>query len=535
MEAQPKTMQQKKARHYPETKIVLAASLMIFGVSFIFSLVILWPQSLLVDIFNERLTYHLMLDNEDYFTCDQQYQDFVVDRPTEDFQMLSFYVFNVSNAYEVIERGDQPVVTETGPYAFVKYTYKYDILFNDEDNTITYKEFSYLNEITDPDACEKMFYRLEKDYVQNDPCADSKCLCKDIDSIITIVNPLFLKILWEDTAFDLLALYSVEVFQTQKQLLNGPFLEAVRGHMVSRAYKEIYLFRIDMAVGQMLITAYNYMRTTLGRTDEEIALVSSADPYCGLDVYGVPSTVNCALAPLSFFSTLRPPSMLDSDIPSRSHLFNPSNDIAVTNTSYGLPRFLGLAFYYGFVDFNSKSGYTMVNSTTLQLVEDEFIIKLGYLAWGTYNLTAEKRAGCKLAVQSVAWQLGKGFLSVYRSNTVVTRNVYIEFNSTYEPVICAPMGEKCVYQYGYMQYQRGGGLFPLNSPLTADPDGDEGGAPCPVLAEEDGSFYCPYVASLALQCAMELRQISTEQLTVHVAASCGEMCFGVLGGYKDRW
>eukprot|EP01031_Cornospumella_fuschlensis_P028812 gene28812-34780_t len=465
MEAQPKTMQQKKARHYPETKIVLATSLIIFGVSFMFSLVILWPQSLLVDIFNERLTFHLMVDNEDYFTCDKQYQEFVVDTPTEDFQMLSFYVFNVSNAYEVIERGDQPVVTETGPYAFVKYTYKYDVLFNDVENTITYKEFSYLNEITDPDACEKMFYRLEKDYIQDDPCGNNKCSCKSIDALITVINPLFLKIMWEDSAFDMLALYSVEVFQTQKQLLNGPFLEAVRAHMVARAYKEIYLFRIDMAVGQMLITAYNYMRTDLNLTNEQIALISTAVPDCGLAVYGVLPTVNCPLAPQSFFTSLRLPTMLDSDIPSRSFLFDPSNDIAVTNTSYGLPRFLGLAFFYGYVDFNSKAGYTMVNSTTLQLVENEFIAKLGFLQWGKYNLTENERAGCKLALQAVANQLGKGFLTVYRSNPVVIQNVYIEFNTTYEPVICAPMGEKCLYQYGYMQQQRGGSLFPLNSPL----------------------------------------------------------------------
>lgn len=76
-------------------------------------------------------------------------------------------------------------------------------------------------------------------------------------------------------------------------------------------------------------------------------------------------------------------------------------------------------------------------------------------------------------------------------------------------------------------------LTPYEAPLVADADGD-GEPPCSYLAEE-GSFYCAQVADLALQCAMELRQISTEQLTVHVAASCGEMCFGILGGYKDRW
>ena len=39
----------------------------------------------------------------------------------------------------------------------------------------------------------------------------------------------------------------------------------------------------------------------------------------------------------------------------------------------------------------------------------------------------------------------------------------------------------------------------------------------------------------AMMCAMDLREISTDLLTVHVAISCGDMCFGVLGGVQDKW
>lgn len=39
----------------------------------------------------------------------------------------------------------------------------------------------------------------------------------------------------------------------------------------------------------------------------------------------------------------------------------------------------------------------------------------------------------------------------------------------------------------------------------------------------------------AMNCAMDLREISTDLLTVHVAVSCGDMCFGVLGGVQDKW
>eukprot|EP01034_Spumella_vulgaris_P027574 gene27574-34317_t len=39
----------------------------------------------------------------------------------------------------------------------------------------------------------------------------------------------------------------------------------------------------------------------------------------------------------------------------------------------------------------------------------------------------------------------------------------------------------------------------------------------------------------AILCAMSLREVETDQLTVHVAISCGEICFGILGGYENKW
>jgi class 3 adenylate cyclase len=39
----------------------------------------------------------------------------------------------------------------------------------------------------------------------------------------------------------------------------------------------------------------------------------------------------------------------------------------------------------------------------------------------------------------------------------------------------------------------------------------------------------------AMHCARTLSEIQTEKLSVHVAISCGEMCFGILGGMENRW
>ncbi|RYH30580.1 hypothetical protein EON65_04680 [archaeon] len=45
-----------------------------------------------------------------------------------------------------------------------------------------------------------------------------------------------------------------------------------------------------------------------------------------------------------------------------------------------------------------------------------------------------------------------------------------------------------------------------------------------------------YIACMqAIKCAMSLKDISTDDLSVHIGVTCGEVCFGVLGGYDDKW
>lgn len=45
----------------------------------------------------------------------------------------------------------------------------------------------------------------------------------------------------------------------------------------------------------------------------------------------------------------------------------------------------------------------------------------------------------------------------------------------------------------------------------------------------------PEIVLKAIRCALELRDVETQKLTVHVAMSCGKICFGILGGYVNRW
>ena len=41
--------------------------------------------------------------------------------------------------------------------------------------------------------------------------------------------------------------------------------------------------------------------------------------------------------------------------------------------------------------------------------------------------------------------------------------------------------------------------------------------------------------ALAVQCAWVLKDISTPELTLHVGISCGDICFGQLGGFENKW
>lgn len=462
MEAPPKSMAQKRARHYNETKAIFALSLIVFGVCLSFSLIVMWPQSLLVSVFNSRLIYKLMVDNEDYFTCDKEYVSFVVDEPASSFAMISFYVFNISNAYEVMERGDPPVVAETGPFAFVRNTYRYDIYFAANDSTsVTYKEFSYLSAVTNETDCEAMYYRLERNYAQEDACDGGACRCKGFDDLVTIVNPLFLKILWEDSPFDLLAHYAVEVFQTQRAYLDEPFAEAVQAQLVTKALKEIYQFRLNMHVGNILMTAFEYLSATYSLADIT-SWTSAPISDCGLSAFNI---FACPFAPATSLAQTRNNSLPAAAYPDIAHLFNASNDFALTNATHGLPKWMGLAWYFGLIDFNSLVGYTMVNTTTMAQVNDEFVARLGYLHFGTYSLTADQQTATALVVKSTAVFLVRSYLSNYRFSPTTINNVYVEFNATHEPVICAPLGEMCVWQYGYLQHQANGNLFPLNSAI----------------------------------------------------------------------
>lgn len=321
-----KSMAQKRARHFGESKTVCGMGMLIFGVCIGICMAIIWPQDFLITIFNSRLAYRLILNVDDYYTCNEKYQEFIIDEPSAEYAMVSLYLYSVSNMPAVIQQGFKPQVKETGPFGYIKNTYRYDVVFDSEDpTTVTFKEYSYLQAVDDPTLCQKMYFRMDSDLDENNPCSGTSCLCQDPNLELTIVNPLFLKVLWQDTPFALLAAFSTDVFSSIKVLLDAPFTEAVQASIVSRAFKEIYQFRVQAQLGPILKTAYKYLRGNY--TAAQIADDYISVPTCGLSKYGI------STCPFNPFGSYLPYQIENTSVsqprPLFSHYFALINELVV--------------------------------------------------------------------------------------------------------------------------------------------------------------------------------------------------------------
>jgi hypothetical protein len=165
-------IKRKLERRYSESTGIVASIFFIIGSSFFISLVFFWPQKYSSDVFNSRLSYHLTTDVDDYSTCNKDYRNFIVDEPTVDDAMMTFYVFNVTNPSNVLSRGFKPLLEEIGPYGYKKSTYKYNVTFNpNDDSDISFQEYIELQYQSDPLVCRKNYFRIGRAEGQViDPC-----------------------------------------------------------------------------------------------------------------------------------------------------------------------------------------------------------------------------------------------------------------------------------------------------------------------------------------------------------------------------
>eukprot|EP01038_Epipyxis_sp_PR26KG_P014212 gene14212-19069_t len=462
-EKQSKNMTQKRERHFNETKTIISIVIMIIGACTCLCLVALWPQKFLVDVFQSRLAYHIVLRVEDFLTCNKDYYDFVIDEPDAESRMFMLYIYNISNAKAIYQRGYKPALVETGPYGFLKHSYKYDVSFHSAQSNsniegsnkyntdyVTFKEYTLLREVNDSSLCEKMFFRMDRGNGIDTPCVDNACQCKSYDSVVSIINPLFLKTIWQDTSHDLIALYSPDVFQEIRSILDEPFTEAVRAHLVSNAYKEIYLFRVQMQVGTILTTShYNLL---VNHTAREIASTSLSPSSCGLSVYGINKCLFVGYSQYKIAIDTNSHDISNTSYPSLLPLLNSSNDFSFLNLSVGLPRYIGLAWKFGYVAFNAEFGYTTVTNGEFADMYNSMSVGYAKAYFNTENVNASMITGAKRMLKTVISFIGKEIINPYSVTSAVLQSLTRqEFIKTTENVACNPRGSPCLWQWGYME------------------------------------------------------------------------------------
>ena len=97
-----------------ELRSTIGWAFIMFGTFFLVALAYMWPQIYNPQVFNARMAYHTIMDIEDYWTCSKDYNNFVIDEPTVDEALFTVFIFNISNAADVIQKGYKPNVNEVG-------------------------------------------------------------------------------------------------------------------------------------------------------------------------------------------------------------------------------------------------------------------------------------------------------------------------------------------------------------------------------------------------------------------------------------
>jgi len=489
-------MARKWERHYMELRSTIGWAFILFGAFFLISLAYMWPQVYSPEVFNSRMSYHLVLDIEDYWTCDKDYQRFVIDEPSVEENMFQIYIFNISNAANVIQQGYKPTVNEIGPYAYQKKTYKYEIFFDEKDSTrVKFKEFSMLVAIPDDNikACERMYHRMARSEAEpNDPCINGFCECKSHEDYATIINPLFMKMVWEESAQSILAYFSVDVYSAVKILIENDFVLAAKAHLVPYAIGETYQFRWQCGANEIVTRMFDNLKAAgySIRTISQFYSNHTRDPSdplkkkfrlhvtpppqtCGLTMYSKPIDAGCPIDSFNYVHLIEE-EMLDNDAemislgmgpddvaPSYFTFLNPNSEISFLDPVKGAPGYLALAWYLKILEFNSEAGHTMFNSTeALHMLQRRTDI-YAEMAYGP-NFTRKQWLGARIRIISNV----KYIASVYEFNRAVCKEiVYNEFKNRYTSVSCNGHGDQCVWQWGYMR-QFEGTDYVLSTPLV---------------------------------------------------------------------
>ena len=134
----------------------------------------------------------------------------------------------------------------------------------------------------------------------------------------------------------------------------------------------------------------------------------------------------------------------DVHYPSLIPYLDPNNPNSFLNLTHGLPRWLGVAATLDYAEYTFSRGFTMALVGDLWNTFQELIDDLSYHTFGP-NPSEQERTGTEIYIRSICLWIQRNFLVQYDS----TRRslVYEEWRSGTEPVICAPFGDRCLWQF----------------------------------------------------------------------------------------
>lgn len=98
MDQRPQSMAQKRARHYNQMKALLSVFLIGVSSCSLITLIFLWPQLYLSTIFDSRVLFKMVVEENDFYRCSDDFTAFVEDFGGRNESLLSVYVFAISKS-----------------------------------------------------------------------------------------------------------------------------------------------------------------------------------------------------------------------------------------------------------------------------------------------------------------------------------------------------------------------------------------------------------------------------------------------------
>ncbi|KAG5178561.1 hypothetical protein JKP88DRAFT_261336 [Tribonema minus] len=329
-------MSKKWQRHFRHSQWQLAGKLGVAAGGMLFlSMCVAWTQILYPLVLNSKVAFEVVLSAEDQASGAPAYAAFTRDLYAAEAAaaaaapaaaLTALYLWNVTNARDVVASGYMPRLAQAGPYAFVRRTRRYDIVFAPKTSrTVSYKEWSYLEPVTDARACRDMVFRMDLAALAPNAtdCPGAACDCRDpAGDVVTVVNTPFLRLVHEETPQclikgvslndvspnggvaapllqGLLADLAQEVFEGIHTALTGGFVLATKAALLPGMLESVWKYRRAADAARTVGALYAHIAGDIGADAARKAFIAPGTQDAAIDCggYSVPPASDAAAAP----------------------------------------------------------------------------------------------------------------------------------------------------------------------------------------------------------------------------------------------